>query len=184
MPWKWCLFFCFAVSEAMAFFRALRVCLQKTVNRPQLIDFLIVVATETIHVTGLAILYLVALPNLDSVRFKPKKTNHLTEWNTFKYSYWFQVRAIMVTSGTCLLPSFLKTLKDLGRRDKPKTRLAMVILDGLAVLVQIIGLFVWPLATTNESSNFVWSFVLGLIMTSFGWWESFVDEHSMDPVSK
>ena len=90
----------------------------------------------------------------------------------------------MVTSGTCLLPSFLKTLKDLGRRDKPKTRLAMVILDGLAVLVQIIGLFVWPLATTNDSSNFVWSLVLGLIMTSFGWWESFVDEHSMDPVSK
>ena len=90
----------------------------------------------------------------------------------------------MVTSGTCLLPSFLKTLKDLGRRDKPKTRLAMVILDGLAVLVQIIGLFIWPLETTNDSSNFVWSFIVGLIMTSFGWWESFVDEHSMDPISK
>ena len=84
VPWKWCLFFCFAVPEAMAFFRALRVCLQKTVNRPQLIDFLIVVATETIHVTGLAILYLVALPNLDSVRFKPTKTNHLTERKTLK----------------------------------------------------------------------------------------------------
>ena len=91
----------------------------------------------------------------------------------------------MVTCGTCLIPVTLKTLKDLGRRDKPKIRLMMVALDKLALIIQIMGLLVWPVATSSSSdSNFTWSFVLGLVLTSFGWWESYVDEHSIDPVSK
>ena len=66
----WCLFFCFAIPEAMVLFRSMRMCLTKTVNRPTIKDFLVVLSTEIIHVLGLAILYLVALPNIDSVRIK------------------------------------------------------------------------------------------------------------------
>lgn len=89
----------------------------------------------------------------------------------------------MVTCGTCLIPVTLKTLKDLGRRDRPKVRLMMVIMDVLALVIQIMGLLVWPVATSSNST-FIWSFVMGLILTSFGWWESYVDEHSVDMVSK
>ena len=91
----------------------------------------------------------------------------------------------MVTCGTGLVPVTFKTLKDLGRRDKPKIRLMMVVLDGLALVIQIMGLLVWPVATSNYiDKNFIWSFVLGLVLTSFGWWESYVDEQSVDMVSK
>ena len=70
VPWKWNLFFCFAIPEALVMFRSLRMLLSKTVNRPTLKDFVVVLTTETIHVFGLAILHLVALPNLDSVRIQ------------------------------------------------------------------------------------------------------------------
>ena len=91
----------------------------------------------------------------------------------------------MVTCGTGLVPVTFKMLKDLGRRDRPKIRLMMVVLDGLALVIQIMGLLVWPVATSNSiDKNFIWSFVLGLVLTSFGWWESYVDEQSVDMVSK
>ena len=67
MPWKWSIFFSFAVPEAMSMLRAIKMLLQKTVHRPMLFDFAVVAVMETIHVSGLAILYFVALPNLDSV---------------------------------------------------------------------------------------------------------------------
>ena len=98
---------------------------------------------------------------------------------------YYQVRVIMVTTGTCLVPSMLKTLKDLGTSDITlKLDVLTVIIDVIAIIAQIVGLVIWPLATSNNSPNFVWSFVVGIVMTSFGWWEAFVDEHSVDPVSK
>ena len=91
----------------------------------------------------------------------------------------------MVTMGTCLVPSMLKTLKDLGKSDiTMKLDVTTLVIDVLVMIAQIVGLVIWPLATSNKSPNFVWSFVVGVIMTSFGWWEAFVDEHSVDLVSK
>ena len=93
----------------------------------------------------------------------------------------------MVTAGTCFVPAVFKTLKDLGRQEKKEMKLGVdwhVICDLLAMIFQIIGLIFWPLASRQLGADFVWFFIIGLLMTSFGWWETFVDEHSIDPISK
>ena len=93
----------------------------------------------------------------------------------------------MVTAGTCFIPAVLKTLKDLGRQEKKQMLLQVdwhVICDLLAMIIQIVGLVFWPLASSQLGADFEWSLIIGLFMTSFGWWETFVDEHSIDPISK
>ena len=93
----------------------------------------------------------------------------------------------MVTTGVCLVPTFFKTLKDIGRQGKKKMHLGVnwcVIFDGLAIILQIFALVLWPLVSSQSAPTYTWAFVTGLVMTSFGWWETFVDEHSIDPVSK
>ena len=93
----------------------------------------------------------------------------------------------MVTTGVCLVPTFFKTLKDIGRQAKKKLQLRVnwiVIFDGLAIILQISALTIWPLVSSQPAATYTWAFMTGLVMTSFGWWETFVDEHSIDPVSK
>ena len=73
VPWMWCLFFCFAFPQTMVMLQSLWMFLTKTVNRPKLNDFAVVLATETIHVLGLAIIHFVVLPKLDSVSISIKE---------------------------------------------------------------------------------------------------------------
>ena len=87
----------------------------------------------------------------------------------------------MVTTGTSLAPAFLRTLKDFGRRGKNKLE---VILNGLAIIIQISGLIILPMASSQHHGNFAWAFIIGQIMTSLGWWEAFVDKRSIDPISR
>ena len=60
--------------------------------------------------------------------------------------------------------------------------MAMILLDGLSVAVQVLGLVLWPVTVVGLPNR--WAFVSGLILTSCGWWESFVDQNSVDPLSK
>ena len=87
----------------------------------------------------------------------------------------------MVTTGTSLAPAFLRTLKDFGRRGKNKLE---VILNGLAIIIQISGLIIFPMASSQPHGNFAWAFITGQIMTSLGWWEAFADKRSIDPISR
>ena len=63
-----CIFFAFILPEIFGFLRSLKVCLVKTVHRPKLLDFMVVLTMETLHVSGVAILFYCALPYMDSVR--------------------------------------------------------------------------------------------------------------------
>ena len=68
--------------------------IMRKVNRPPIIDFVAVFVMETLHVSGLAILFFGTLPYMDSLR------------------------GMMLTSGVSLVPGILKMLKDFGRTGK------------------------------------------------------------------
>merc|ERR1719495_1371356 len=82
--WFWGIFFCFIAPEVLTLGRSLRVVLMKSYKTLSLLDGLLVFTFETIHVTGTFILFMVALPGLDSLR------------------------AIMATNAVALVPAFLK----------------------------------------------------------------------------
>jgi chitin synthase len=63
-----CIFFAFIMPEIGAFLRSLKIVLVKTVHSPMPFDFFLVFIMETLHVTGVAILFYCALPYMDSVR--------------------------------------------------------------------------------------------------------------------
>ena len=63
-----CIFFAFIIPEIFSFLRSLKVVLVQTVHTPMPFDFFVVFVMETVHVTGVAILFYCALPYMDSVR--------------------------------------------------------------------------------------------------------------------
>ena len=129
----------------------------RTFNRPPIGDFAVVFVMETMHVCGLGVLFFCFLPYIDSIR------------------------GMMLTSGAFVIPATLKILKDFNRDEMGIKRIVIYALDALSIAAQFIGLIVWPLASDMKNP---WAFVVGLFLTSFGWWESFVDEKSVDPLSK
>lgn len=68
VAWTWCLFFAFAIPELGTLIRSLRICVFKSWRRPPFNDFLWVLVMETLHVAGLASLFLIVLPELDVVK--------------------------------------------------------------------------------------------------------------------
>ena len=131
---------------------------------------LIVFTFETIHTTGVALLFYTVLPELDTVR------------------------AMMLTNAVLLMPGLLSTFKPKSK--DPKKKYAVLAVDVIAVLLQFVGLILWPVfnstwhdeldVPTGHFWYFTegWTLPLSLFLTSFGWWETFVDEKSFNPVSK
>ena len=125
--------------------------------------FLLVLLFETLHTVGVAMLFYVVLPNLDTPR------------------------ALLITNGVVAIPGILAVFR-------PKRGIVFRVLDVLAALFQVGGLIVWPvmnISWTDDKTDpnvwyleQAWALPIGLLLTSFGWWESFVDEHSYNPVSK
>ena len=63
-----CVFFAYIIPEILTFLQSLKHMVFKTVHLPKLFDFFLVLLMESIHVTGMAILFYCALPHMDSVR--------------------------------------------------------------------------------------------------------------------
>ena len=99
--------------------------------------------------SGTAILFLVALPQLNSIR------------------------AILATHLIAFIPSILKILSDLGGG-----KMMSVGIDALAMLIQLICIIVWTVLETDTMMN-DWSLPVGLILISFGWWESYVTKDGL-----
>ena len=152
--------------------------------------FMVVFVLETLHTSGVAILFYAVLPNLDTLR------------------------AGMVANGVLLFPSLLSILRYARFSSSKVTKYILIALDGkflieniipmaffnqfslsstvFALLMQISGIIIWPVMNMNwidESSQNAnasntywilknsWALPLGLFLTSFGWWESFVDKN-------
>ena len=58
-------------------------------------------------------------------------------------------------------------------------RFAKTVVDILAILAQLSGCFLWAIPELTKSNwNQIWLLPTALILTSFGWWENYVDKHS------
>ena len=119
---------------------------------PRLMDFLFVFTMETLHVIGLVILAFLAFPQLDSAH------------------------AVVLTNCLAIIPSMLLLM---NRSKKDKLMWLKTPVDIFAILAQLSGALVWPIlqwtnhSMSKETLSYPWSLPLGLILASFGWWETF-----------
>ena len=66
--WLWVIFFSFIAPEIFTFFRNFRILFMKHQSEyPQKREFALIFLLETLHVVGTSILFLIALPSLDSL---------------------------------------------------------------------------------------------------------------------
>ena len=123
----------------------------KTYATPSVIEFAIVFMFETLHVIGTGILFFLAFPGMDSVR------------------------ALMATNAVAIFPGLLKIfMKHDFEWIYKWMGLAMTV---ISVIFQVSALAVWPLVNRSQNDiDHIWALPIGMFLTSFGWWECFVEE--------
>ena len=135
----------------------------RSINKPTVGQFLTVLAMESVHVAGLGILYFVALPGMDTIK------------------------ALVVASSVAFFPAAMK-LVSIRQDDFPQLwkRILVNVLNVLAVTIQVLAMIIWPVANMGLDSETdpkyienSWALPVGLFLTSFGWWESFVSQDSV-----
>ena len=120
---------------------------------------------ESLHTIGLAILAFLAFPQLDTAH------------------------ALALTNCLALVPGILNVL---GRSPSKPSFASICIytiplwgFDIVAVLAQLSGILAWPVLKWVRSEYgleddipYAWAIPLGLILASFGWWETYCDNDS------
>ena len=67
----------------------------------------------------------------------------------------------------------------LSRTNKESKRFLKTVCDIAAILGQATGFIVWPIIEYQRGNvNACWSIPLAVVLTSFGWWENYVDKKS------
>lgn len=128
--------------------RSVRIWFFKTSVAPTSSHFFFVTLMETLHVTGLALLMLIVLPELDAIQ------------------------GAMLTNCVCFIPGLFGLF---ARTSKESKRAVKSIIDIVAVAAQVTGFVVWPLL---ENRPILWLIPVATICTSCGWWENYVCEQS------
>ena len=91
-------------------------------------------------------------------------------------------------SAVTLIPSIFKLLADLKDSKDSKKMVINMVLDLISIVLVVVGILIWPVVNPsltedgkpNDMIN-TWAFPTGVILASFGWWESFVTERSKIP---
>lgn len=164
VAWAWMLFFAYIVPELGTLFRSGRMCLFKgcvkkfwedersTASR--FADLAIVALFESLHAVGTGLLIYAVLPDLDVIK------------------------GVMLTNCVAFIPGLFGMLS----RDKDEPNIFWKVLaDIFALICQATGFFVWPLIAMWEDDTVawqVWLIPVAVILTSFGWWENYVDSKS------
>ncbi|XP_076028581.1 hyaluronan synthase-like protein kkv [Oratosquilla oratoria] len=161
VAWAWVIFFAYCIPELGTVFRSSRMLLFKSSKWPKLADFLIVMLFETFHIIGTVILFYLVLPELDVIK------------------------GIMLTNCVAFIPGLFGLLS----HKKKEPRLAPnIMMDVIALAAQGTGFVLWPIVEyakqkTSPNSNSIdpqdmWKICLiplAVLLTSFGWWENYVD---------
>ncbi|XP_047473988.1 chitin synthase chs-2-like isoform X2 [Penaeus chinensis] len=151
--WAWMLLLCFIVPESGTLFRSVRMCVFKSHKRPFFGDFFWVFVFESLHTVGTALLVYLVLPDLDVIK------------------------GAMLTNCVAFVPGVFGLLS----RNKKESMVAVkVLMDLLALACQLTGFVVWPIVEYGKDPNSwrVWLIPVAIFLTSFGWWENYVDRHS------
>ncbi|KAI4504800.1 hypothetical protein M0802_000350 [Mischocyttarus mexicanus] len=151
IAWIWCIIIAFSVPEFGALIRSIRICIFKSWKKPPYSHFFLVFLMETFHVVGLALMFLLVLPDIDVVK------------------------GVMLTNCVCFIPGLLGLLSRNKNKDESK-RFILVLVDLAALTAQATSFVLWPLLDTSRSS--LWIVSLALILVSCGWWENYVSMQS------
>ncbi|KAF4529725.1 hypothetical protein B566_EDAN015354 [Ephemera danica] len=156
VAWCWMIFVAVLIPEGMAFLRALRISIFKSMRKPEKFDAAIVLVMETCSALGVAMLAFSVLPDLDVVK------------------------AAMLTNCVCFVPAVLALISEEGKERNETGKLTRrtfirMIMDTLAMSAQVTGFVVWPLVENRRS---LWLLPLAVLLTSCGWWENYVTPHS------
>ena len=149
--WIWALFFCYISGEVFVFIRCFRIVFMKSSSFLRKTEFLVVWVLESLHVIGTAMLFFLALPNMDSLR------------------------ALVATNVIGLVPALLKTISDITDNKKSWWWIA---LDICSVLCQIGAMATWTVLDWQSPRRSLW-LPVSLVLISFGWWECFVTENGI-----
>ena len=152
--WLWAIFFSFLAPEIFTFFRNFRMFFMKHHSvYPQKREFFLILIFETLHVIGTSILFLLAFPALDSMT------------------------AILASSAVEFFPALLKPLNFFLGSMRSKLELGLSL---VALFVQLVAIcFTFFVSSEMEdrwSSPVHVTLGLGLVLTSFGWWETYIPE--------
>ncbi|XP_024224435.1 chitin synthase chs-2 isoform X2 [Bombus vosnesenskii] len=151
IAWIWCIIIAFAVPEFGTLIRSTRICIFKSWKKPPASHFLLVFLMETFHVTGLALMFMAVLPELDVVK------------------------GAMLTNCVCFVPGLLGLLSRNKNKDESK-RFVLVLIDIAALAAQGTSFFLWPLLDSSRPS--LWLIPPSLFLVSCGWWENYVSIQS------
>ncbi|KAK2583486.1 hypothetical protein KPH14_009451 [Odynerus spinipes] len=151
IAWIWCIIIAFAVPEIGALIRSVRICIFKSWKKPPYAHFLLVFFMETCHVVGLALMFLIVLPDIDVVK------------------------GAMLTNCVCFVPGLLGLLSRNKNKDESK-KYILVLVDLAALTAQATSFVLWPLLDTSRPS--LWIIPPALILVSCGWWENYVSMQS------
>ena len=130
----------------------------RSVGKPPWHHFLFVFGMESLHVIGLALLFFVAIPGMDTQL------------------------AVMACSGVATIPAFLKIFSSDYKFEKSWHKIVTISFNVLALAIQLMGLVIWPIASEmafkDDDRNIKnsWSLPIGMLLTSCGFWESFASE--------
>ena len=170
VAWIWSIGFSFCVPQVLGFLRSLRKCLFKFNKLPTFFDLTFVLVMEVLHVTGLAILSFVVLPNLDSAN------------------------GLVLSTGLGLVPAVVLVLSKFRLDEDQKQRVlwSTLPLDLIALVVQVSAVVLYPILnytpglTTSllPDHPYPWAVTAGLLLASCGWWETFTEENSSTSIGQ
>ncbi|XP_015517182.1 chitin synthase chs-2-like [Neodiprion lecontei] len=151
VSWIWCILIGFAVPEIGTLIRSVRICVFKSSRKPKVSHFVFVFLMETLHVIGLAILFMSVLPDLDVIQ------------------------GAMLMNCVCFVPALLGLLSRNEKVDGTR-KLPYILADVVAVVAQMTSFIVWPIQKTSNPS--LWLTPVSLILVSCRWWGNYVTIHS------
>ena len=151
VAWIWCLFASFIAPEFFTFFRSFRIVAFKKTKRCTAKDWFTVWIFETMHVIGLALLVFVVFPDLDVVK------------------------GAMLTNCVAFMPAVFGML---SRNSRESKRFLKTLIDVVAIGCQATGFIIWPIVEFGRGNSKAWTIPVAVFLTSFGWWENYVDRRS------
>ena len=117
------------------------------VHIPPFKHLLVPLMFQTIHIIGICVLFFIALPGMSVVTMS------------------------MVTTSSCFIPSLFKALSD-RQHSSRNTSYLFKALDAICLTIQILSIVIWVLNSDQHPQR--WSVLVGLLFTSFGWWEAYL----------
>ena len=145
--WIWSLTAALLFPELLTVIKSGFIVLTQHVHVPPMKHLLVPLIFQTIHILGICVLFFIALPGMSVVTMS------------------------MVTTSACFIPSFFRAFSD-RRYSSKKKNILFKFVDSICLLIQVSSICIWVFNSNVHPQR--WSVLVGLLFTSFGWWEAYL----------